>query len=178
MNRPDLGLLARELGPWRSEDVPESAAAAEILKADNTIRRCFHRSDGAEVWVFVAYFGQQQVNSQIHSPRNCLPGSGWNVVSLARRTLTLEGAPQTTTHMRILRNGRSQDLYYWFRTRRGSIAGEYALKWDLVKSSLARVPTDAAFVRYNALSGDSLALRDVMNRFEGSLDQVLGGAGL
>ena len=155
------------------------ATTSEVLAADATLTRRFRRPDGTAVWLFIGYFAQQQVNSQIHSPRNCVPGGGWKVVSTKDIQLDLaDGRSQSATLMRTRRNELSQDIYYWFMTQGGAVAGEYALKWDLVKNSLARRPTNAAFVRYTAATGDSAALFEVMSRMDDSLSEMLARVGL
>jgi len=81
-------------------------------------------------------------------------------------------------HLGIAQSGNSQDVLYWFRTQSGATAGEYALKWDLVKNSLARRPTNAAFIRYNAASADSTALHEVMALVDAPLKRILAEVGL
>lgn len=153
--------------------------SAEVLDADATLKRVYRRADGTEIGLFVAYFAQQQVNSQIHSPRNCLPGGGWRVAAINETRLPLAGDQQAATRMTIRRpGGAPQEVLYWFRTGHGTVAGEYALKWNLVKSSLARRPTNAAFVRYNAAGADSTALRELMAQLEPRLDELLEPLGL
>ena len=88
------------------------------------------------------------------------------------------GAQAPLSHMRIRREERGQDVYYWFSTQHGRLAGEYALKWDLVKNALARRPTNSAFVRFNAQERDSTALREMMQLLAPALDGVLAEAGL
>jgi hypothetical protein len=80
--------------------------------------------------------------------------------------------------MVVRRNDRRQEVLYWFRTGSGAIAGEYALKWDQVKSALAGRQTNAAFIRYNAEASDSGAVRQLMTLLEPPLDQILGEVGL
>jgi EpsI family protein len=175
---PALEELPREIGAWRSEDFETSDQTARVLAADVTLQRRYHRGDGRDIWVFVAYFAQQQVNSQIHSPRNCLPGGGWRVRTIEEEAFELNGRVQRATRMRIARDDRSQDVLYWFCTQGGTVVGEYALKWDLVKNSLARRPTNAAFVRYNAQTPDSSAVHEIMEYLDPALDQILGEVGL
>ena len=152
---------------------------AEVLAADATLTRRFRRVDGTAVWLFIGYFAEQQVNSQIHSPRNCVPGGGWKVVTTENTAIQLtNGEPQPATLMRTRRNELSQDLYYWFATQGGTVSGEYALKWDLVKNSLARRPTNAAFVRYTAATADSAAMLEVMSLMDDPLDEMLATVGL
>ena len=175
---PALERLPREMSDWQSEDITMDRESAKVLAADASLHRCYRNSGGMEVWISLDYFSQQQVNSQIHSPRNCIPGGGWTVTSIEQRRLELAGGAHTATRMTITRNGNDQELWYWFRTRGGTVSGEYALKWDLVKSSLARRPTDAAFLRYNAQRSDSTALRQFIALIEPQVDQILGEVGL
>ena len=149
-----------------------------MLAADATLQRLYTGSQGQDVGVFVAYFAQQQVNSQIHSPRNCLPGGGWRPIFIGRKNLTVGGVNREATRMVVRRNARQLDVLYWFRTRSGDRSSEYALKWDLVKNSLARRPTDAAFIRYDAASADSAALGAFIAQFQPQIDHVLAGVGL
>jgi EpsI family protein len=149
-----------------------------VLAADVTLQRCYRRTDGTEVWIFVAYFAQQQVNSQIHSPRHCVPGGGWTVSFVRQERLEIEGRSLPATRMRVRSGGESQDILYWFTTRGGTTSGEYALKWDLVKNSLAGRPTDALFVRYNTSPADSNALHDVMSLLDRPLRGVMEEVGL
>ena len=183
--RPGSGQLAQlerlphELNGWKAEDLGRGDSTEEqILGADVTLRRCYRRKDGTCVWLAVAYFAKQQVNSQIHSPRNCLPGAGWKIQALDEQNIPVNGATQPATRMLISRNSQRDEVYYWFSTRRGSVAGEYALKWDLVRSSLVDRMTNAAFVRYNAAADDSAAVRELMDLLAGPLGRILGDVGL
>jgi EpsI family protein len=167
-----------ETAGWRSENVPTDARSAAVLDADVTMKRMYTRSDGATVGVFVAYFARQQVNSQIHSPRHCLPGAGWKVRRISQQTIALPTGPQPTIRMLVARTGSEREVLYWFRTRGGDLAGEYALKWDLVKNSLARLPTDAAFIRFDGELADSADVRELMTRLGPEVRTVLGEIGL
>jgi len=178
MQLPDLGAVPRALDGWESEDYPIGDDVAEVLAADRTLNRRYSRSDGSHVWLFVAYFAQQQVNSQIHSPRHCLPGSGWKIESNTPVTLSLPSGQCRASRMVIRRMDQRAEMLYWFRTRSGVVSGEYSLKWDLVRNSLARRPTDAAFVRYSADMTDEEAMRDLMSELDRALSGVLGEVGL
>jgi EpsI family protein len=175
---PPLAELPRNMDGWESEDYPLSDEVTRVLAATATLNRRYFRMDGTEVWLFVAYFAEQQVNSQIHSPKNCLPGSGWVIVSTKEEPAPVRDHAQKTTHMVIRRQDAEFDMYYWFQTRGGTVTGEYSLKWDLVKNSLARRPTDAAFIRYSAGREDGEALHDLMGRLDQPLTAVLGEVGL
>jgi EpsI family protein len=167
-----------EISGWRSASLPTDDKTAAILDADVTLKRSYERGDGTSVGLFVAYFAQQQVNSQIHSPRNCLPGAGWKVRRIREEVVPVNGGPQPVTCMVMAHAGAEQEVLYWFRTRTGDITGEYAMKWDLVKNSLARRRTDAVLIRYDGSHADSSAIRDLMGLLNPRIRTVLAGIGM
>lgn len=175
---PRLADLPAEFEGWNSQTYPFAESINEVLGADTVLRRRYYRLDGTQVWLFVAYFADQEVNSQIHSPRHCVPGSGWRIADLEPTEVPTEGGVLDATRMKVEREGLSQELVYWFRTRSGTVAGEYALKWDLIKNSLARRPTDAVFVRYVAKTEDADAMRSLMADLDAPLNRILGEVGL
>jgi len=147
-NGADLGAIPASLAPWEGTDVRFDPRIYQVLSADTTLMRYYRDPGGAgDMWVFVAYFHSQRTGAQIHSPKNCLPGGGWNI--LARRPVPLEvgGGRAAVNRFLIGRGDERQVVYYWFLTRSGVITDEYALKLDLMRNALLRRPTDAAFIR-------------------------------
>jgi EpsI family protein len=176
---PDLAQLPAAVGEWRSEDYTLSESVSRVLAADAVLQRRYYTPDGREVWLFLAYFAAQGVNSQIHSPRHCVPGTGWRIASMEPCVLDTPGGSHRATRLLIRSDsGEANEMLYWFKTRSGTVTGEYALKWDLVKNSLARRPTDAVFVRCMASQSHGEDLRGLMAALEGPLDQLLGRVGL
>ena len=175
---PDFTRLPAQFEGWTSHDFKSSENVAQVLDADASLHRCYRHRDGREVWLFVAYFAQQAVNSQIHSPRHCVPGGGWRVAAVDEETVPLPSGPQTAARMRIEKQGQKQQLDYWFRTRTGSLTGEYALKWDLLRNAIAGRPTDALFVRYNATTADVPAMHEIMAQLDGPLTALQAEVGL
>ena len=175
---PDLARIPEHFDGWSSRDHELSAQVEEVYGADAYLYREYRGPANGQVWLFLAYFRDQQVGAQIHSPKNCVPGGGWTVLGVEPWTVRLAGRERHAQRMLLTRNDRRQELIYWFRTRGGSLSGEYALKWDLVANSLRGRPTDAAFVRYHAVEADSAALRGLMGAIEPHLDAALAEVGI
>jgi EpsI family protein len=175
---PDLARIPTAFDGWQSEDYPMSESIAEVLAADVTLERRYFNAAGEEVTLFIAYFAEQAVNAQIHSPRHCIPGAGWNITSLTPEAVETPSGAHPAALMTLARQADRRELLYWFRTRGGVVTGEYALKWDLVKNSLARRPTDAAFIRFDARVQDAGAMRAVIARLEPAIQEALGTVGL
>ncbi len=175
---PTLDHIPPTLGVWTSESHELSETVEAVYGADTYAMRRYERVDGAVVWLFIAYFRDQQVGAQIHSPRNCVPGGGWNVQDIESLERDVGGRTRPMQRMHLEKTGRRQELVYWFRTRGGTINGEYALKWDLVLNSMRGRPTDAAFIRYHASAEDRDAMFELMGELDGSVEAVLGEVGL
>jgi EpsI family protein len=149
----DLRRIPLQAGHWLGQDVPIGEATAASLQATSTLLRNYAHSDGAYLSLFVAYFRDQKYGSQIHSPRHCLPGGGWIVSDLQQISFDLGAEQITCNRMTITRRSAVDQMFYWYRTRSGTMASEYSLKFDLVKNSLLFSPTDAALIRLTVSQG-------------------------
>ncbi len=175
---PPLDSIPRVVGDWVGEDYPISEPVEQALGADVIFNRLYRGPGGAHAWVFLAYFREQQVGSQIHSPQHCVPGSGWTIQSVERARIDRGGREAEVQRLAIDKQNDDQVMFYWFRTRSGVLAGEYGLKLDLVLNSLRGRPIDAAFVRYTAPAGQEAQLRSLISRLSGPVDAALGQVGL
>ncbi|HER00310.1 MAG TPA: EpsI family protein [candidate division Zixibacteria bacterium] len=132
---------------WRGEQILFSDVTYEILKADETTMRTYSSGDELIPVLFIGYFKDQKYGSQIHSPRHCLPGSGWGILSHRREKIEVNGRVLPVNHVIIGAKENRQLMYYWFETRSGTITGEFELKLNLFLNALLMRPTDAAFIR-------------------------------
>ncbi len=97
--------------------------------------------------LYVGYYQRQATGKSIHSPRNCLPGVGWQTVESGKASVTTAGGPVTVNRY-ILANGPSQALvYYWYQGRGRVAHNEYTVKWDLLRDAVAHGRSEEALVR-------------------------------
>jgi EpsI family protein len=97
--------------------------------------------------VYVGYYDGQTRGSTIHSPKNCLPGSGWEALGSETATVkTPSGSVEVNRY--LLQNGDEQTLVlYWYQGRGRVQASEYMVKWDLLRDAALRQRSDEALVR-------------------------------
>ena len=180
--QPNLSSIPLQLGSWQGGDLHFSKGTYEVLKADQTLLRYFDSPKG-RIWLFIAYFESQKYGSQIHSPKHCLPGSGWKIIKKEKVKTNLVNLQGKKLEMNrfIISDGASQQLMlYWFITRSGVITNEFGLKLDLIFNSLRRKPTDAAFIRISlplekGKEGQSWEVAtDFMNHFIPHIERALG----
>lgn len=145
-----LDQLPRQIGPWRmtAESKPEPEIQ-ELLKADDAVTRFYSGPAGSEVSLFVAFFRTQRAGVQPHSPKVCLPGSGWTPEQDSYLNLPIPGrAEPINVNRYIVARGEARSVViYWYQTPHRVVANEFAAKLFLVWDSLRFKRSDTALVR-------------------------------
>lgn len=158
--RKPLTGVADQLGDFRSiGDRPIEKWEDKILEGDAYLRRDYRETTGggAEADVFVAYYGSQTGGASIHSPRNCLPGAGWEPVAHTTIPVHTElGSGHVNRYVVQHGSGRRAVVYYWYEGRGRIAASEYLVKWQMLRDAVWRRRTDEALVRI-VFPGDSVA---------------------
>lgn len=109
--------------------------------------RTFGPDSATTFSLYVGYYQRQATGKSIHSPRNCLPGVGWQTVESGKVTVN-SGNGIVTVNRYILANGPSQALvYYWYQGRGRVAHNEYTVKWDLLRDAVAHGRSEEALVR-------------------------------
>ena len=121
-----------------------------VLGSDETLFRLYQGGELGKVWVFLGYFGSAQEKSQIHSPKNCYPGSGWNIYKESAARLRIAARPIVVKKLFITDGDMRQIVFYWFATPSGTITNEFSLKWDQMKNALMRRSLSTVFIRFSA----------------------------
>jgi EpsI family protein len=162
---PAFSEIPLELSTYYGEERRFSEESYDVLRADTTTLRLYTTGKGERLWLFVGYFASQKYGSQIHSPRNCLPGSGWKIGRIEPYLLRLsDGTTRDINRLIITDRGTRELMLYWFETRGGAIRSEFGLKWDLMRNSLLLRPTDAAIIRLNTPIADSESIDKATER--------------
>jgi EpsI family protein len=120
----------------------------DVLKADDTLTRWYTGPDGGAS-LFIAYFQTQRTGQSPHSPKNCLPGSGWQPVEGYAKTTDVD-TPLGKIHINryLVSLGENFSLVlYWYQSHGRVIADEFAAKYWLVADSIRYHRSDTALVR-------------------------------
>jgi len=110
--------------------------------------RVFEGDSGAvQLSVYVGYYEAQSQGRTIHSPKNCLPGAGWEPISSETRTLDAQGYRFPVNRYVLENKGHQALVYYWYQGRGRISASEYLVKWELVRDRALAGRSDEALVR-------------------------------
>lgn len=154
--RNDFATFPTHIADWSGRNLPDlTAAEKRVLAADNYLLRDYHgNANGAEVALFIAYYRSQRSGDALHSPKNCLPGAGWEpiysgVVRISNPVVP--GSSFEANHYLIEKDGVQQDVLYWYQANGRSFASEYLGKFYLAWDGITKGRTDGALIRITAL---------------------------
>jgi len=143
-----MWLFPRTFGAWQGNDEGIDPEVAEVLGPGQFLNRVYMQPQQPYVDVFVAYFPTQRTGDTIHSPKNCLPGSGWTPIESDRVQLPLAGAAPVNANRYVIAKGHDRQLVlYWYQAHGRTVASEYWAKFYLVADSMRLRRSDGAMVR-------------------------------
>lgn len=139
------------IGNWTAiQDMPVEKEVLDVLKADATLSRFYARSGQTPaINFFMAFFRSQSTGVSPHSPKNCLPGSGWAVSKSDMLGIQVPGLPEPiTVNQYIVSKGDARSLVlYWYQSRNRAVASEYLAKIYLVLDSVRYRRSDTSIVK-------------------------------
>jgi EpsI family protein len=153
--RGDFAAFPIQVADWSGRDLPDlSAGVQRVLAADNYLLREYrHDVTGAQVDLLVVYYRSQRSGDALHSPKNCLPGAGWEPVSSEVILISDPAVPNSwfkADHYVIEKDGVEQDVLYWYQAHGRRFASEYVGKIYLAWDGITNGRTDGALIRINA----------------------------
>jgi EpsI family protein len=151
-----LGEFPAVIGQWRM--VREGVIKQEekdVLRADDYLTRQYAVSPHKTAGLFVAYFRSQRAGQAPHSPKNCLPGSGWTwtVSDTLRVDIAGRATPIEINRYIVSKGDDHAVVLYWYQSRDRVVASEVratiftawdALRYNRTDTELVRVVTPVA----------------------------------
>jgi len=143
---PLNGILPEVPGYERS-DVTIKPEERRVAGMSDYVLRVFRKDSTSGFTTFVSYYDRQTQGKTIHSPRNCLPGAGWEVLSAGTADVAVDGHTYTLNRYLLKNKGESAIVYYWYQGRGRVVANEYVVKWNLLRDAALAGHTEEALVR-------------------------------
>jgi len=146
--RQPLRELPNTLGAWNSQEQPLQERIVQAVGVSDYTNRIFFNQTDLPVQLYVGYYASQRTGDTIHSPKNCLPGAGWDPVHSGYAAISLASGRQIVVNEYVIAQGLNKQLvFYWYQGRGRVIASEYAGKFWMVADAITRNRTDGALVR-------------------------------
>jgi EpsI family protein len=148
--RPPAAPMKGILSTVGDHDVKDMSVTKEELAVagmSDYVARSYWKDSTLAFTTLVAYYDRQTQGKSIHSPRNCLPGAGWEILTPGTRVISINGV-QHTLNRYTLKNGNSTAVaWYWYQGRGRVTSSEYAVKWNLLRDAALLGHTEEALVR-------------------------------
>jgi EpsI family protein len=140
------------LAGWEAREMEISEAEQQIAGMSSFVNRLYLQPAAGDApvgrfTVYVGYYERQAQGSTIHSPRNCLPGGGWEPLT-SSRPLIPTPLGEVPVNRYLIGNGPAKAVVlYWYQGRGRVAANEYLVKWDLLRDQATLGRSDEALVR-------------------------------
>lgn len=167
-NKP-FSTFPKQIGEWVGKEDFFDQEIYDVLGVDDSFLANYHTADGRRAQLYVGFHQSQKEGDLIHSPKNCMPGGGWNIIHSSIEELIIpNNHPENIKAIRfIIEKGKQrQVVLYWFQSRGRFISSEYMQKIYLVIDAITKQRTDGSFVRLIAPAIDGnvdKALKDLKN---------------
>jgi len=146
-----LTSIAPVLGEWKAtQDATLSPEVISALDASSYLFRIYERNR-RKASLFVAHYAKQRPGQNIHSPKNCMPGVGWEIQSAETVQVPVMDRSVDINLVRIEKGSQRLLVLYWYQSKRRTVANEYLGKmfmiWDAAVGrsggdSLVRITCD------------------------------------
>jgi EpsI family protein len=149
LDAPIATLVDARLEGYESSELTLDDDQIRVAGVDDYVLRQYDDPDAdLEVYsVYVGYYESQLQGRTIHSPKNCLPGAGWE--ALQSDQVTVNGPEgEVVVNQYLIQNDEQKALVlYWYQGRGRVESNEYRVKWDLLVDAAVRRRTEEALVR-------------------------------
>lgn len=131
----------------RGRDIVIDSAERQVAGMSDYVLREFAIDSTVAFSVYLGYYDRQVQGKTIHSPRNCLPGAGWEILQSAPLTIATSPLPARANRVLLANKGVKALVYYWYQGRGRVESSEYKVKWDLLRDAALHGRTEETLVR-------------------------------
>lgn len=134
------------LGYTGTDNAPIAENVLKELKPSSYLVRTYSKG-GLQADLFIAFYAQQRAGESMHSPKHCLPGSGWEIWNYQTANIPVGGRTSKINEYSISHEGDRRLVLYWYQSKNRVIASEYLGKVLLARDTLLQKSTAASIVR-------------------------------
>jgi len=176
--RESFASFPQRVASWVGSDANIPTDVLRSLGPGDFLNRDYHEianGDDMRVSLFIGYFPSQRAGDTLHSPKNCLPGSGWVPVESGKMEIRLhDRAPFVVNRYLIVKGSERGLALYWYWAHGRSVANEYWAKFYLVKDSIYLNRSDGSLIRVTTQLGQHENPAAAERRLISFLNAILG----
>jgi EpsI family protein len=145
--RRSLESIPMDWGGWMGGPGPApTARELELLNATSYLSRTY-RKGATSLDLSIAYYSMQRAGESMHTPKNCLPGAGWEISNYDSAEIPLDGRLRRINKFTVQNGGAKLLVLYWYQTRTRIIDNEYKGKAFMVWDAITTGRTEGSVVK-------------------------------
>jgi EpsI family protein len=144
-----LANFPQKIGDFKRVSTQEfSEQVLQVAGVDEYIMWQYRNRKGYTLGLYIGYYRDQTEGSIIHSPKHCMPGSGWEPTLLKEVSLTDVNGRTYGINRMVLQKGMDKQIaHYWYQGRGRILANEYIDRALMIWDSIIRRRSDGSLVR-------------------------------
>jgi EpsI family protein len=145
--------IPSEINGQKAIDVQVPKAEQRVAGMTSYVMRVFSPTGSqqdqvaASFSVYVGYYASQIRGRTIHSPKNCLPGAGWEALTSSQVAINTSNGPVKVNRYVLQRGEEKALVLYWYQGRGRVESNEYRVKLNLLRDAAFKNRSDEALVR-------------------------------
>ncbi len=169
----------KQIAGWRGEPFKFSQAVYDNLGVDDSISIEYKNDNSDQISMYIGYYESQKKGDIIHSPRNCMLGSGWQPIEISEIIISIGSRKIPMMKMIVEKHSRKMVVLYWYQSGNRVVANEYMQRLYFIHDSLRYNRTNAAFIRFtshvtsNDYESTELLMESFINQVVPILDNFL-----
>lgn len=142
-----LNSISREIAGWTAmSTLTLDEQSRKVLRATSYLGRTY-RKRGGTLDLFLAFYAMQRAGESMHSPKDCIPGAGWEISRTGSADVPLLGQSISVNAYSIQNLGTKMLVLYWYQSPDRIVANEYVGKVLLARDTLLTGHTSGSIVR-------------------------------
>lgn len=141
--RSELSVIPNVIDGQPGKDLTISAEEVRVAGTTSYLMRTYGDEKRPLFSLYIGYHAAQTQANQMHSPRNCMPGAGWQVLTTG--VTKVNGVDVNRNLLEF--KGTKALVLYWYQGRGRVTADEFDVKMHLFRDAAATGRTEEALVR-------------------------------
>jgi EpsI family protein len=146
-SKAPMNNVAMDIPGYTARNIVVAEEERRVAGMSDYMLRSYEVDSSALFTTYVGYYDRQVQGKSIHSPKNCLPGAGWEILNSAPVAAPSGRAGETMNRVMLANKGSRALVYYWYQGRGRIESNEYKVKWDLLRDAASYGRTEEALVR-------------------------------
>lgn len=147
--QPLTDAVPREIAGWAGRDYEIPEDEQRVAGMSSYLLRVHGDAGNGDpaFTLYVGYYESQMQGRTIHSPKNCLPGAGWEALESRVAEIPTALGPVAVNRYVLQRGDEKALVLYWYQGRGRVAANEYRVKLDLLRDAALHRRSEEALAR-------------------------------